>query len=132
MSEVEQLQHRIAEIDKQINEILVTKRLPPLKPPKPFPLGTWILVLAVGAYYFFGDLLPFVGSYYGELSRYAMYAAGVLLLLALLRSLMWLFSGKPKTPPEYIEAHQKVKELQEQRRLLEKELRDARRREAAS
>ncbi len=128
MGEIEELQRQIAEIDKQINKILVEKRLPPLKPPKPFPLGTWILALLVFGYYLFGDMIPYVGQYYADYGKYAMYVAGVVAILAVLRTVLWLFSRNPKTPPEYLEASQQVKELQDQRRLLEKELRDARKR----
>ncbi|MGB9690869.1 MAG: hypothetical protein ACPL7D_01730 [Candidatus Sumerlaeaceae bacterium] len=126
MGEIEELQQRIAELDKQINQILIEKRLPPLKPPKPFPLGTWIIALLLGGYYLFGDLIPVVGQHYGDYAKYVLYAAVAVAALALLRTVLWLFSRNPKTPPEYLEASRRVKELQDQRRLLEKELRDAR------
>jgi hypothetical protein len=130
MGEIEDLQRQIAEIDKQINKILVEKRLPPLKPPKPFPLGSWILAILLAAYYLFGDMIPVVGGYHALYSQYSMYAAMVVAAYALLRSVLWLFGKNPKTPPEYLEASQQVKELQNQRRLLEKELREARKRAA--
>lgn len=132
MGEVEEIQKQIAELDKQINQILVEKRLPPLKPPKPFPLGSWILAAVVGAYYLFGDLLPAVGGLHAAYQTYALYATLALGAYALLRTVLWLFSGKPKTPPEYIEATRQVQELQNQRRLLEKELREARKRAAGA
>jgi len=130
MGEIEDLQRQIAEIDKQINKILVEKRLPPLKPPKPFPLGSWILAILLAAYYLFGDMIPVVGEYHALYSQYSMYAAMVVAAYALLRSVLWLFGRNPKTPPEYLEASQQVKELQNQRRLLEKELREVRKRAA--
>ncbi|MCX7626150.1 MAG: hypothetical protein N2Z21_08065 [Candidatus Sumerlaeaceae bacterium] len=130
MGEVEEIQRQIAELDKQINKILTERRLPPLKPPKPFPLGTWILAALAGGYYLFGDLIPVVGQFYATYQRYALYATLALGAYALVRTALWLFSRKPKTPPEYLEASQQVQELQNQRRLLEKELREARKRAA--
>jgi len=131
MSEIEEIQKKIAEIDKQINTILVEKRLPPLKPPKPFPLMTWILALVLLGYYLFGDALPYVGPYYQPYGEYSMYGALVVGVVALLRTLLWLFSRNPKTPPEYLEASRKVQDLQDQRRLLEKELRELRKQQAS-
>ncbi len=130
MGEVEEIQRQIADLDKRINQILVEHRLPPLKPPKPFPLGTWIIAVALGAYYLFGDMVPYVSEYHGSYAIYVMYAALVVAALALLRTVLWLFSRNPKTPPEYIEVTRQVQELQNQRRLLEAELREARKRAA--
>jgi len=130
MGEIEELQKQIADLDREINRILAEKRLPPLKPPRPFPLSSWVLAIVLVAYYLFGDLLPYVGTYHGKFGLYAFYAGLVMALLALLLTVRWLFSRAPRTPPEYIEASRKAQELQNQRRLLEKQLREARKREA--
>ena len=132
MGEIEDIQRQIADIDKQINKILVENRLPPLKPPKPFPLGTWIVASFLAAYYLFGDLIPVVGEYRTTYAQYVLWATLAVAALAVLRTVLWLFSRKPKTPPEYVEVTRQVQDLQNQRRLLEKELRDARKRAAGA
>lgn len=130
MGDVEDIQRQIGELDKRINQILTEHRLPPLKPPKPFPLGTWIVAAVLGAYYLFGDMIPVVGEYRGNYANYVMYATVAVAALALLRTALWLISRAPRTPPEYIEVTRQVQELQNQRRLLEAELREARKRAA--
>ncbi|MCX7964155.1 MAG: hypothetical protein N2644_06720 [Candidatus Sumerlaea chitinivorans] len=128
MSEIQEIQRQIAELDKQINNLIAEHRLPPIKPAKPFPLGTWILALLVAAWWLFGDMVPMVGSYRQMTTPYDWYATLILGALALLRTVLWLLGRPRKTPPEYLEVTRKVQELQEQRRLLQKELREAQKR----
>jgi hypothetical protein len=119
----EDIQRRIADLDTEINRILGNARLPSLEI-RPFPKGTWILFGLCLVYYFFGADIPYVDAYHNQYARYAFYASGILAILALWGTLTWLFRRGGGFSKEYGEATAKVKDLQNERRELQAELKE--------
>ena len=119
----EDIQRRIADLDNEINRILGNARLPSLEV-RPFPKGTWILSALCLGYYFFGGDLPYVDAYHSEYAKYAFGASGILAVLALWSSLTWLFRRRGGFSKEYGEATAKVRDLQNERRELQAELKE--------
>jgi hypothetical protein len=119
----DELQRRIAQVNRDINDEVSKSPLPNFKP-KPFPTGAWVLGIICAALGLFGGQINALKPYYDDYGEYGFYAAAVFGIYAVLRTLLWLFQGKPKGSREYMESTTHVRELQERRRELEMQLKE--------
>ena len=122
---VEDLQRKIGELNKQINDEVARNPAPRTNDPSSaFPSGTWILAIVCFAWAFGGDQVDQIKPYV-EMSW--MYVAGLgalLALAALVRSILWIFKSRPKSGKEYTQNTSKVRELQAQKRELQQKLKE--------
>jgi hypothetical protein len=122
MSNPDEIQREIADLDKQINDTYAETRLPSLRPARKFPSGSWGLAVICLGWHFFADLVPPVQSFHDLSKPYVLYAGLVLAAIAVLQTVFWFFGGTPKASKAYTEATRKANELQERRRMLQQEL----------
>jgi hypothetical protein len=119
----EDIQRRIGEINREINEEVGKTTLPEYKP-KLFPTGLWIFAAVCAGWWLFGNQVPQAAQYHAEYGEYGLYAAVVIGAYALFKTVLWLFQGKPKGSAEYMNATARVRELQDKRRDLEMQLKE--------
>lgn len=119
----EDIQRRIGEVNREINEEVAKTTIPEYKP-KVFPTGSWILAVLGAAWWLAGSEVPQVAAYHQDYGEYGLYVAVIVGAYALLKTVLWLFQGKPTGGAEYINATARVRELQEKRRDLEMQLKE--------
>lgn len=120
----QELIQQLAALDHQINTQLAQTELPRSSGVyRPFPVGNWVLALLCVGWWLFGSQVPYAAPYHPETASYAFWAGVVLGGIALLRSVLCLFRPKSSVSPEYLEATKRIRELQEQRRVLQEKIR---------
>ncbi len=118
-----QLQTEIAELDRQINAELGKTRLPSLNTRNAsFPWSYYILAALVLAWWQFGGMLPIPG--HDKYAHYAMWVGGAICVFAVIRTFLWLIRRNPKGGTKYMEATTHVRELQQRRQELQKQLKE--------
>lgn len=111
---------QIAEIDRQLNAEYDKNRAPKGSgnPFKPFPWGPWVFALVILAYGAFGGMIE--TDFHGRFGGYFVIVGIVLLVLALIRTLFWVFTRGGKSNREYLNQTEHLRELQAQRQELQK------------
>lgn len=119
-----QLQQEIAELDTEINQILERVKAPDIRMrTSAFPSGNWGIFILCSAWWMFGDMVS--ADMYFRSETIIFYMALIFGAMALLRTLVWtLRRGSPEMPPEYREATERVKLLQDKRRELQKQMKE--------
>lgn len=120
----DELLAEIARLDEEINRIVTSVELPHIDH-RPFPMGLWLFCGICFAWYYFGDRLPGIYSYYVMSAHYAWYAGIIFILIAIYATLRWALGGRSyhRQSQEYTQASLQARELQERRRELQAELR---------
>lgn len=117
---------QIAELNHQINSETAAQKAPEFGGSDArFPTSTIIAGCLVTAWYFYGGelgMIPGARPFYREYGEYALYVAIFLGLLAGFQILRMLARGKPKIDTAYAESAERVRHLQDQRRLLQEKL----------
>lgn len=119
----DQIQREIADLDRQLNQVLGSTQLPSLEA-RPFPTWTWIAAFLAAAWWMFGSDVPVIQNYHRDYGQYGLYAALILGLFALLSTLSWMFRRRGGVSEDYKAATAKSRELQERRRELQVRLRE--------
>jgi hypothetical protein len=121
-----EIQERIAQLDREINLEVGRHKLPSTNTRyRSFPVGSWIGALVLLALWVYGGTLPFVKTYYDTYSwvPYVLLAVGGLCALsALWYTFMWMFKARAKVDAKYMEGMQQVTKLQDERKALQKQL----------
>jgi hypothetical protein len=117
------IQREIAEIDGELNRTLGSTQLPSLEV-KPFPVWSWVLAFLAAAWWMIGSDVPVISEYHGRYGEYGFYAAIALGLLALFSTISWALRRRGGVSPEYRQATEKARVLQERRRELQVQLRE--------
>lgn len=121
----QELQQQLADVDRQINSELSQTKLPDLRSEHgQFPLPLFILAAICFAWYAAGNMIPIAGEYHSMTARWVMYAGGVLVLLGVFRTLQWIIKRRPKGDAKYMEATTRVRELQQQRREIQRQIKE--------
>ncbi len=116
---------QIAELERQVNAELAQTRLPGMRSShKTFPSPMWGLTIFCFAWWGFGDMIPPAASIHAMTKPYAFYVACVLGVIAILQTVLWLFSRGAKADAGYMQHTQHVRELQQQLAQLRQQLRD--------
>jgi hypothetical protein len=122
----EQLLDQIAELNHKINQEVAAQKAPEFGGADVrFPTGTIVAGCIVYAWSVFGDQLTFLPGavpFHRRASEYAIYVVYLLAALAVIQILRMLTRGKPKIDPEYAESAERVRQLQNERRLLQEKL----------
>lgn len=122
---------RIAELDRQIKLKVDANRVPSLNTRNQvFPLPAWISFLVIGAIWVFGIPIaqsvgaePVVGWLETANNYFVLPGlTALMLLVALYRTLVWIFKGRQKADAGYHSAMKEVALLQKERDLLQKQL----------
>lgn len=118
------LMAEIARLDAEINRTVTSVELPRLEY-RPFPWGLWIFCGMCFAWYYYGDRVPGAYPYYVITAHYAWYIGLIFILIALYATLRWVFRGRGyhERSEAYGAASRRARDLQEQRRELQAELR---------
>ena len=117
----QELQERIAELDKQINLEVGRSRVPRLNlKHRSFPITSWISAFFFLGFWVFGGM--FLKSVHDKFAFWALLIGGLIAVLALWNTVMWLFTGNQKADKTYAAAMDKMKELQDERAALAKQL----------
>ena len=118
----EEIQRRIADLDRQISEELATVRLPASSEARGgFPLLGWLIAGTAFAWWRFGFLAPDLLGLWNTTARYTFYAGFVLAFIALVRTVFWLVRGRNTNA--YTDMSRTVQQLREERHTLQQELR---------
>lgn len=125
----EQVQTKIIEIDREINQIIADNPIRKAEArPIGFPTVTWIVAAVLGAVWQVGPqfLKSLVEQYVPippeAFFAYASYGAMGVGALALILTLRWLVFGRGATKGSYHAANERLKELRKQRQILEDQL----------
>ena len=125
MATRQELQQQLADVDRQINSELSKTKLPDLRSEHgQFPLPLFILAAICFAWYVAGNMIPVAGEYHSMTAKWVMYAGGVLLFLGVLRTLQWIIKRRPKGDANYMAATTRVRELQQQRRDIQRQIKE--------
>ncbi|GAB4325625.1 MAG: hypothetical protein Kow0059_21750 [Candidatus Sumerlaeia bacterium] len=122
MATRQQLQERIAALDAEINAALSRVRVPDVRLRiRAFPSGNWGLAVVLLGWWWFGDMaLPRIHLTTQKAAMWLGLAFGV---AAVLRTLAWLLRrGRSDLSPEFREAAEHVRRLQNERRNLVRQL----------
>ena len=117
------IQRRIAQLDNEINSIIGSAQLPSLEV-RPFPKGTWIMAILLLGYYLFGADIPYISQFHEPYARYFYIGSGIFAVLAVWGTLSWLFRRRGGMSKEYGAATAKVRDLQNERRELQSQLKE--------
>lgn len=118
----QEIQQRIAELDREINNQVAGAKLPPATKRRTFPIWTWLLAgLALGWTYY-GHEIPGTQDIHSQYHNIGLYVAIFFGVLALWATVLWLIQPSTKITPEYRASAEKVKLLQEERRDLMSQL----------
>lgn len=120
------IQIRIAELDRQINSEVAGIRMPGIGNRRQFPTMTCVMAVAAFGWYRYGDVLPSAEELHVQYATYGFYAAVVLGALALWSAFLYLIQPSPKISPEYRASTERVRAMQEERRELVARLRSLR------
>jgi hypothetical protein len=120
----QELQQQLADVDRQINSELSKTKLPELRTDMQFPLPLFILAAICFAWWAIGAQIPVAGEYHPATAKWVMYAGCVLVALGALRTLQWLMKRNPKGDAGYLEATTRVRELQQQRREIQRQIKE--------
>jgi hypothetical protein len=122
----QQMLDRIAELTVMINSEMAGQRAPEFGGADvQFPTSLIIATGLVYAWYLYGGELTFLPgarplhNQFGEYGFYVAIAMGILVLLQLARKFI---KGKPKADPEYAASAERVRQFQDERRLLQEKL----------
>lgn len=120
----ESLQREIARLDQEINAVISSTEIPRLDV-RPFPTGTWLLAILCFAWSLFGQLVPGAARWHYKTANWAWIAGIVLGVVAILATISWLLRkrGQRGHSDDYMQLSRRTRELQEQRRELQAELR---------
>ncbi|MBX7244784.1 MAG: hypothetical protein K1X53_04755 [Candidatus Sumerlaeaceae bacterium] len=127
MATRKELQQELADLDRQINAEVAKAPLPKMRDVhRRFPFAYFILGgLGIG-YWAAGDSIPGVsGSLHTSTADYGLYVGGVIIAIGVIRLLQWMFLSNFKADAQYKEATVTVKDLQQKRRELQQELKNA-------
>ena len=123
MSKREEIQKQIEELDWEINTKLGKCELPELNTGKwVFPKSNWVTAMIIGAWSLFGDSLSY--SLHEKTSKYSMYAAAILAIVAGIRTIVWMIQRSPGPTKGYRKTTDDVKYLQDRRQELQQQLKE--------
>lgn len=121
----QELQAKIAELDRRINEELAKTRLPSLDARRrQFPKADYVVAALLIGYHYFGEQIPVIGQFHDTTSPWDLYLGLAVAAIAVLRTILWLFKGSPKTDANYVAATSVVRDLQAQKRDLQAQLKE--------
>lgn len=116
-----ELLERIAELDKQITHQVQVNRVPKSNTGHTtFPMGSWIAALVFIGLWVFGG--AFLGDLHTKYAVWALVVGGLCALSALYGTVMWVLRGRVKVDQKYMDAMEKIKALQDERKELQKQL----------
>jgi hypothetical protein len=118
---------QIAELNHKINSEQAAQKAPEFGGADArFPTGTIIAAALVYAWGAFGGelagIIPGAGPLHRDFGDYATYVAYAVGALAVIQILRMLAKGKPKPDTAYAESAERVRLLQNERRLLQEKL----------
>jgi len=121
----QELQARIAELDRRINEELAKTRLPSLDAKRAFfPKADYIVAALLIGYHYFGQQIPGIGSFHDTTSPWDLYLGLFVGVIAVLRTIRWVLKGRVKSDANYVAATSAVRDLQAQKRDLQAQLKE--------
>ncbi|MCX7718194.1 MAG: hypothetical protein N2111_07315 [Candidatus Sumerlaeaceae bacterium] len=121
----QELQARIAELDRRINEELSKTRLPSLDSRRrQFPKADYIVAALLIGYHYVGGQIPVIGQFHDITSPWDLYLGAAVAAIAVLRTILWVFKGNPKADANYVAATSAVRDLQAQKRDLQAQLKE--------
>jgi hypothetical protein len=116
---------QIAELERQVNAELAQTRLPGMRSShKAFPSPMWGLTAFCFGWGAFGGQIPPAERIHAMSMPYAYYVGVVLGGIAVLQTVLWLFSRGSTADASYIQHTHHVRELQQQLAALRQQLRD--------
>lgn len=121
-----QIQNRIDEIDRQLNAELERASVGDVGTDfRQFPGGTWTLAVLCVLWWKFGQMVPGVGTVWLHTHVWALYLGGLLVLLALWRTGIWLTKRRaPVVDEDFRALTARARELQAEKRDLQAQLKE--------
>ena len=117
----EDLVQRIAELDQQINQSVSQTKVPSLNVRnRTFPWSYWTSVILFAALWLYGGM--FIPEQYDWTGPVFLVLAGLFLIMAVIKTLIYLFKKGQKVDKNYVAKTEKVRELQARRQELQKQL----------
>lgn len=118
-----QIQQQLVDLDRQINEESAKNRVPSLNlRNRSFPWAYWVsaaVFLAAGL--FGGQFLPQLHAQYG---KYALIIGAVIGISGAIRTVIFFVKGRSHNDKGYAQATEKIRQLQEKRQELQKQLKE--------
>lgn len=121
--DVQTIQDRIAELDRQINSEVAGVRMPGIGNRRQFPTTSWVTSLAAFGWHYYGDAIPSAEDFHNQFASYGFYAGIIFAVLAVWGTFLYLIQPSPKVSPEYRASTERVRVMQEERRELVARLR---------
>lgn len=118
-----QIQQQLVDLDRQINEESAKNRVPSLNARnRSIPWGNWVsAAIFVGAGIFGGQVVPKLHEQYGQ---YALILGAIFGLSAAVRTVLFFVKGRAKNDKAYAQAAEKIRQLQEKRTELQRQLKE--------
>lgn len=118
----EEVQSRVAELDREINTELAGTKLPDSATRRSLPISTFILAAASFGWYFYGSEFDLTRASHAATKQWGMYLALFLIAIGIVQLIMYITQPRAVVGEEYRAAAARVKALQEERRGLLAEL----------